>query len=727
MEFFKKLLWIGTFAVCHMIPLLGQTNEENPLEFIQKGKKETHPNGIFQGESFDHNIQLQLADSFGIPVPGTQFWVKLKIVKEGEKVTIQLPQINFVTGPTANAPFELPFLPPRISGGYLYTSDGFLPKNLRPNDVVYRSILGASNDGLSLSFSFAQNPNTFHVPPVGYIVSITNAGALAIQGAGTFGNIIPAGAQILLPSDMTYLAQTKKERRHSKLKKNIVLSRGATNTTQFTGSSQTGAAGTGVRDTHINDAFDGVAAWAWTDNSMIPDKTNNTLNVMVAVGKNKDGKLKVRDPIQLTDLPPGIFAWDTAVAINRINKKNIVVSYAILNAPSTPFRAVSFDGGKTWPHNGPMNIQPSGPNGAGDNRGVSSDRFGNIWYSSTNFEADDHTIINQPYFAASADGGITFELIYTLPPPPANVMYDFPQFCFGGDGQGNYGLQFTTDFINTVTGDLAPVVGFIPILGLGVFGTPATPILLTEFTNNNQTPSITASLDGRVWYLGTPSGEVPGELPNPGTSISTIRTVFKSPGPLDQNYAGPWDFAQLNLLNEFFFFTGNEISQPFFGFIHNTPQSNLYDEGRQALYGIVSAHFPDNSQNMRLYFRISRDNGQTWSNTFNIANNQSGNRGFQSMALDPVKGDLYFGWYDGRNDPTFKSLEYFAAIIPAKQLDKMIKNIPLANPMFTLPPAGVPCVGGKVSFNPLFKIFTQQNQKNWSEWKKKFPQLARAA
>ena len=676
---FNKIALMGTFVVCNFVSLFCLAKEE-------KSK------GIFKSEMIKHDIELQLSDPYGIPVPGTQFKVTLNILKEGEKVTLQLPSINFVTGPIANAPFEKPFLPPPISGGYLYTSDGFLPEYLRPNDLVYRSVLAASNNGLSLSYSFAQDPNTFPVPPVGYIVSITNAGALVVQGPGTFGNIIPPGPQILLPTEITYFVSSKCERRKSKLKRNIVLSNGATDTTQFTGG-ETGAAGTGVRDTHINDAFDGVAAWAWTDNSMIADKTNNIMNVMVAIGKNIDGKLKVRPAVQLTDLPPGVFAWDTAVAINRTNKKNIVVSYAILNAPSTPFRAVSFDGGKTWPYNGPMNVQPTGPAKAGDNRGVSCDKFGNIWYSSTNLETDDGVEINQPYFAVSTDGGITFELVYTLPLPPANFMYDFPQYCFGGDGQENYGLQITTDFINQLTGDLAPIVGFIPIDGLGNFGIPDTPILLSDFTNNNQTPSVTASIDGRVWYLGTPSGEVPGEKPNPGTAISTIRMVFKSPGPLDRNYAGPWDFAYLNLLNEFFFMTGSQASQPIFGYIHNTPQSNFFDDKRQALYTIISANFPDFSQNMRLYFRISRDNGQTWSNTIDISNSYLGNRGFQSMAFDPVRGDLYFGWYDGRHDPTFKSLEYFAAMIPAKELDKLVNRIPLSDPLYNLPPAGTPFTG----------------------------------
>ena len=31
--------------------------------------------------------------------------------------------------------------------------------------------------------------------------------------------------------------------------------------------------------------------------------------------------------------------------------------------------------------------------------------------------------------------------------------YDFPQFCFGGDGFGNYGLWFVVDYFNDTTAD----------------------------------------------------------------------------------------------------------------------------------------------------------------------------------------------------------------------------------------------------------------------------------
>jgi hypothetical protein len=108
---------------------------------------------------------------------------------------------------------------------------------------------------------------------------------------------------------------------------------------------------------------------------------------------------------------------------------------------------------------------------------------------------------------------------------------------------------------------------------------------------------------------------------------------------------------------------------------------------------LVSGQTPDYSQNMRITFSISRNNGLTWSNPIDVATTQFANRGYQTMALDEATGNLAIGWYDGRNDPTFQSLEYMAAVIPASTLDCLVNQIPLSDPLFTIP-AFTGCIGG---------------------------------
>lgn len=659
---------------------------------------------------------LQLRDIYGVLVPGTQFWITITINENSNEVTLQLPTINFQTGPFANSPIEPPnnnpanvpgVFPPFNAGG-LYTVDGYLPPKIRPTDIENRSWIVSSNDGMSLPFSFTQPPSTLPTPIVGYIVQITNAGGLVVQGAGTFGNNILAGPQILMPTTISYLLTSPTK----SLSRNVQVSTGPTDVTQF----PYPQSGDSFRDTHVVDAWAGKVVYSWTDNSMIADKTNGTLNLMVAVGKLVDGKLKVGLPIQLTNFPPGVLAWDTAVAINRNNPKNIVVSYGTIiytnpNGFSPICAAISFDGGKTWPapyddttpvpYNGPTNVQPTGFSAPGvlgefgDNRGVSSDKYGNIWYSSTNLFNDTFTLINQPFFMVSSDQGVTWKLIYTVPPPDSanEYIYDFPQYCFGTNYQGVYGLYFRADYPTPLTGDADFVVGFIPILGLGNFDTAnITFAELSYFLNNHFLGSITASNDGRVWHFGYTGGIGPTFMAGPMSSIISMRTIFKSPGPIDQNYAGPWDFNIANYADNILD-SGTEISDPNGYF--NSAQTNIYDNVRQALYQTSMAHLPDDSQNMYIFFAISRNNGQTWSKAINISNNNTGNRGFQSMALDDA-GNLFIGWYDGRGDPTYKTVQYYGAVITAKELDTMVNAIPLSNPLYTVPSATIPRPAPKV-------------------------------
>src|SRR5947208_1674058 len=60
----------------------------------------SHSNDKCESETkvFKHNIQLQLSDSNGFPVEGTEFWVTIDVIKNGQLVTLELPLINFQTG-----------------------------------------------------------------------------------------------------------------------------------------------------------------------------------------------------------------------------------------------------------------------------------------------------------------------------------------------------------------------------------------------------------------------------------------------------------------------------------------------------------------------------------------------------------------------------------------------------------------------------------------------------
>jgi hypothetical protein len=642
---------------------------------------------------FDHQIQLELRDFGGFPVPNTQFWITVTIRQQGPFVTIQLPAINFQTGPASGNEAEVGF-PVVINGGYLYTSDGFLPCNLRPNDVINRSYFGPSNNGPNLAFSYADTPAELPVPKPGYIIQIDNAGAVIIQGIGTISNIIPPGQQNLLPTTISYLVGPE-----LKLRKNVQLSTGFINTTKFSDEFAQNGFFDALRDSHVNDTFNRTVALAWSDNSTT-NQTETVMNLAVAVGKvNAKGQLEITSNQIITNLTPGLYVWDTAIAISRINPNLIVASFGRINYIEfsiLPFVAVSQDAGQNWTIQ-PLPIATPFDAGGADQRGVSCDKFGNFWYLST-FALDQFgNFVNQPFLALSTDG-FNWTLVFTAPylnDQGFPISYDYPQFCFGNDNQGNYGVWLIASAqsgVNTPPNfsvDTIPFVAFIPVTGLGAdkVGTPQQTFL-TQFLNNATGANITASEDGRVWTLGE------GEevfFAYPGSGIINMRMLFKSPGSLPENWAGPWDSKIVNSISSGY---GGDnanqyFSQPSFG-MFNSVQTIIYDDTRKALYSVVNGLYPYNSQNDQIQFFISRNNGQTLSNPININTTKFANRGFQSMALDPVTGDLVFGWYDGRNDTsgTFTNLQYFAAVINAATLDKLVNQIPLSDPIYSIPAGG---------------------------------------
>jgi hypothetical protein len=725
--FVKRVLCLGAAILGTLIFSLsdakhGHTNATPtiPSSFKESLNRSKHRT------TFKHSMQLYLADAYGIEVPGSEFWITIDVIKEkinnnATRVTLQLPSISFETGPFANNQYETAnpisaiidkvpglFLPPPQNGGYLYTKDGFLPSDLRPTEVLPRTYFGPSNNGQNIPFIYVANPNPppnvsnviYQTPQPGYQIQVTHSGGLVIQGIGTLGNIIPPGTQQLLATDLTYIVKHQK----SHICKNTRISTGAINIAQYTLPPPTTGNIDNVRDHHVNDAYDNVVAFAWADNSNIPNAAANpgAMNLAYAIGKVKEGKLKMRKA-RFLPTPENLFVWDTAIAINRQDKNNIVISYLLIDANSPtnglPYSilcaAVSYDGGKTWPINGPTNIQPTGfiapgiPGGAGDNPGVRADKFGNFWYMATNFFDDNGNEINQPFIMASRDKGATWELVYTFTYNDVSHVdfYDYPAFCFGGDGLGHYGVQMIVDFFPRAHIEQSngyPSRAFIPVTGLGEWGTPQQ-VFLPQLSNNIFVASITASEDGKVWMYGSAAGLDPAQYCFPG-GFTNNRLVFKSPGQLDENYAGPWGVIRYNTLSESIYYPVWKAA-PLFGFFQSV-QTNLYDEKRGALYVILSATYPELSNNSEIYFLISGDNGLTWSKPFKINTKRKNNRGFPSMALDTKTHHLVLGWYDCRDYKDGLSFNYWGGVIDAKTLDKLVKQIPKSNPLFSVPPTG---------------------------------------
>ena len=110
------------------------------------------------------------------------------------------------------------------------------------------------------------------------------------------------------------------------------------------------------------------------------------------------------------------------------------------------------------------------------------------------------------------------------------------------------------------------------------------------------------------------------------SGITSRRLTFKSPGPIDSNYAGPWDFNIANYTDILCYQGPIVLIQPMVISILFRPIFMMTPVRHCTQVSI--GHAPDLGQNIRLYFAISRDNGQTWSQPIDVSNTDVGNRGF---------------------------------------------------------------------------------------------------
>jgi hypothetical protein len=590
-----------------------------------------HSKKIPRTESFDQMYNLQLYDYQYFPLPSTTFAVTTEVLTQRDLVTINIPSISFTT--TGDRSPENKMDNRLISGGYVGTASGSLPQKLLPTQI-----------------------QTVYDITSGLNISIDTYGNLAIASANDITGVIPVGSYTTSPVTITY----HRPKNNDIEIKNFIVQPAFTNISQFTDN----ALNDGIRDSHVNDYYKGILAWAWTDNSAQTDLSNNTIDCYVAIGKERRGKVKVADPVRLTTLPTGVGAWDTAVAINRTNPDNIVVSFGQYDynpgGIGTLNVCVSNDGGTTW--SSPINIDPSVTD-FGDARGIIADRFGNFWFSTTS-RNNSETVINLVFYVSS-DGGNTWGIVYnTTDSTPSTGTYDYPQITVGYDGDGNYGLWFVGAFIEN-DGNMIARLGFIPTTGNGQFGTGSF-ISLNELPNTIGETSLTTSKEGSV-YINSAIGDY--DFVN---NFYVNSLVVKSPGSLDVSLVNNVQ----SVINTAQNLTGTTSYPVFYqSYFIATVNNTIYDDRRNALYILYSERPTIASQDFYLCMVASFDGGVTWSKRFPIATSHNNNRGFSSVAFDRKSGSLSIGWYDSRNSPDGASEQYFGAYVSRRQLDRIVKEL----------------------------------------------------
>lgn len=684
----------------------------------------------------DFNLVLQLADPYGVPVPDTKFTVTITATRNNGNVTVTVPALNFQTGPFANADSERdpnfdpdvkppmsPFFNPGVSGGYLYTVAGELPLRFRPDGLVPVGTVVASSSNNHIPFHYIPSPDhpgvsigvDYLAPPVpGYTASIDHNGGLAIAGNGSYANLIPAGSHSLLPFTITYPVG----------RSGVVIADEVIDPrlTVIATSPIARVLSNNIRNSHVNAIYDEIVAECWTSNAkevakehisgqsyskliqeLVGDSNANLdngkglpIDAYIAVGKitrRGNGYVKELGPkVNISTLSPYQLAWDTAIAINPHDPKNIVASYGVLNLDqeyqlinAIPWVAVSHNGGQSWDTFPTQYQDPPASQGFGENRGVSVDKYGHFWYLSTTRLDNSGTLISRPYLMWSVDHGRTWDKVWEAPLPlVAGTIYDFPQFCFGCNEEWKYGIYLCVDVLPTDSNDVYITNFFLPISMDGILASGIKQANLTRLVNTLAVSMITAADDGRVWQMGAMAGFTSARWPSSQSSINDVRLLYKSPGPITDNYAGPFTIGQSNLTN-INLATSQYQSLPVFGYFAN-PQSIIYDQHRKVLYAFLSIQTPIWSQNVTNYLLISGNNGATWSSPIFIGKSSKNNRGFGSMALDSKAGHLSFSWYDGRVDISRGiGLQYYGAVIGSDQLNLLVKSVAISNPTYHIP------------------------------------------
>jgi hypothetical protein len=380
-----------------------------------------------------------------------------------------------------------------FTGGYVITVKNPLPACRRPKDAQYYTI--SNNDGFITPYLFPAVPLStpqLLFSSVFYAI-IDTVGNLTITAGGTQLQLIPPGSHCLMSTTVAAYKSYKPKC----LGKEFIIQSNFTNASKAIDTSATD-----LRDSHVNDTYQYIVVYTWSDNSQ-QDQTNGNLDAFVGVAKGNK-KFHLQNLTNLTGSDNNVF--DAAAAINRNQSMfpgNIIVTWEeyFYTTNTTLFKvAVSNDYGQSFPTIVDVTnlINPSfGPDILIDARGALADKFGNLYFGYNVVSAIDFS----SYIGVliSSDGGNTWTVMFSTPPSETGSPYDYPQIAVGNDPSGGYNLYIVSDFLNLiVSNDDLPVFITIPVSGLGIYGT-ATTISLELFSNVMMESQITVADDGTIF------------------------------------------------------------------------------------------------------------------------------------------------------------------------------------------------------------------------------------
>jgi hypothetical protein len=335
----------------------------------------------------------------------------------------------------------------------------------------------------------------------------------------------------------------------------------------------------------------------------------------------------------------------------------------------------SFDGGLTWS----SGVDPFLPTGDAGDPWIVFDSYGNLFASAINFPdfPNGHGFID---IRASTDGGLSFptQVAFISGTDPNNGGFlDFPKISIGPDGSGipgNLALWFCgDDVINTVP-NIIPTIGFVPVTGLGSYG---TAVILNSFT---EIPTGAFGIGLSEIFVNPKTGAVywysqnVNDYGGPSNTLgdAALISMWVNPkGTVDFNsdsFLPRRDIMIDNMNINSGFNTTTTRTLPW------TPNRGVggkgtylagFDNNLDRLYYVGVDMRPNLSNNNVIPIAYSENQGQTWSNQFILNEVQTVSSALPTIAVEPNTGIVAVGWYDPRRDPVKQeSVDYYGVIIP---------------------------------------------------------------
>ena len=589
---------------------------------------------------------------------GSQFEIVVDVQVHERQVTLSFPPIQFDS--RADYPVldfaTLSVVASNTSEFFVYTVPGTgLPLNIAPKKVLGERfrVQGADDDGSS-TFSYIIRADGS--------LTIADSDGTPLDYAG--GHRIGATViSYLLPSVDFNPPQ------------NVRLSPGSSN-----------VIGTSLIRNYFDyyandikrDLNTGVirAAFVWSSNSNETPETRNRLNVWVrtAIVNPSNGQAIYGPAVRVSDAANNTMFAECFVAINPTNVDNLFTTCNFRDQNAHRYRSIgfaSFDGGATWTQS-----QTFADSDFAVDVSATFDDHGNLYVLGIS-GGDFQFIQARP----SIDGGLTFSNTPVINVTAADYLngafIDFPKMSIGPDGTGVAGqlaLWFCGDNAIFSTPDIRPLIGYVPVTGLGVFG---SQVVIRSFSTIPQTTNgIGLSqihvnpVTGAVYFVSRDINDYQG----PGNPLSeeTVSMWVNPTGTVNfsnTSFSGKREMGDTNAgINSGLARTTVHLTTwaPNRGANMVGVRPLGFDASRNRLYYISEDIRPALSNDSYIRMTYTENEGRSWSYEYILNDKRGVVTGFPSIAVEHNTGIIAAQWYDPRHDlVNQESVDAYGAIFTA--------------------------------------------------------------